>query len=152
MNGPDASADSSPNRDPAVTAGTDGPEPAASPDALRVLVTCVLGWAIPGLGHVAAGRIGRGLLFAVVVLALFIGGIALDGKVYRTEPGQPLTYLAAVGAAGVGLPYVVANYAGFSLGDLRSETYEYGNTFTLVAGLLNLLVVLDAYDVAAGRR
>jgi hypothetical protein len=31
-------------------------------------------------------------------------------------------------------------------------TYEYGNTFLIVAGLLNLLVVLDAFDRARGRR
>ncbi len=30
-------------------------------------------------------------------------------------------------------------------------TYEYGNTFLIVAGLLNMLVVIDAYDVALGR-
>ncbi len=31
-------------------------------------------------------------------------------------------------------------------------TYEYGNTFILVDGLMNLLVVIDAYDVALGRK
>ena len=91
-------------------------------------------------------------MFALIVLSLFLGGILLEGKVYRPEPGEPLTYLAAVGAAGVGLPYVVAQKAGWSLGDIRSQSYEYGTTFTLVAGLLNLLIVLDAYDVATGRR
>ena len=121
-------------------------------DSVKILVTCVLAWAVPGLGHVAAGRIGRGLVFGLVVLALFLGGIGLHGKVYRPEEGEPLTYLAAVGAAGVGLPYVIAHAMGLSFGDIRSQSYEYGNTFTLVAGLLNLLIVLDAYDVASGRR
>ena len=80
------------------------------------------------------------------------GGIGLHGKVYRPEEGEPLTYLAAVGAAGVGLPYVAAHALGMGFGDIRTQGYEYGNTFTLVAGLLNLLIVLDAYDVASGRR
>jgi hypothetical protein len=31
-------------------------------------------------------------------------------------------------------------------------TYEYGNAFGIVAGLLNMLVVLDAFDVAEGRK
>jgi hypothetical protein len=31
-------------------------------------------------------------------------------------------------------------------------TYEYGNAFVIVAGLLNMLVVLDAWDVAEGRK
>ena len=34
------------------------------------------------------------------------------------------------------------------MGDVRSVTYEYGNAFLIVAGLLNLLVVIDAFDVA----
>lgn len=121
-------------------------------DAIKVLVTCMLAWAVPGLGHVAAGRIGRGLIFAFIVVGLFVGGIGLHGKVYRPEEGQPLSYLAAVGAAGVGLPYVVAHAVGAGFGDIRTQSYEYGNTFTLVAGLLNLLIVLDAYDVASGKR
>jgi len=31
-------------------------------------------------------------------------------------------------------------------------TYEYGNTFLIVAGLLNLLVVCDAWDLVTGRK
>lgn len=151
MNGPDSSAHT-PTPEPSSSADSGTPESASEADSLRVLVSCVLAWAIPGLGHIASGRIGRGIVFAVIVLSLFLGGILLEGKVYRPEPGEPLTYLAAVGAAGVGLPYVVAQKAGWNLGDIRSQSYEYGTTFTLVAGLLNLLIVLDAYDVATGRR
>jgi hypothetical protein len=41
---------------------------------------------------------------------------------------------------------------GLGRGDVRAVSYEYGNTFLIVAGLLNLLVVIDAYDVALGRK
>jgi len=136
--------------------GATGPVPdqelPSSADSIRILVSCVLGWAVPGLGHVASGRVLRGMALGFVVLSLFVGGIALHGKVYRPEEGEPLSYLAAVGAAGVGLPYVAAHAMGMGFGDIRTQGYEYGNTFTLVAGLLNLLIVLDAYDVATGRR
>ena len=118
----------------------------------RVVPACLLGWAVPGLGHISQQRIGRGVLFAIVVFALFVGGISLEGRVYRPVEGEPLTYLAAVGAAGVGVAYIAAHMAGFGEGNLEGALYEYGNTFTLVAGLLNLLVVLDIYDIAAGRR
>jgi len=124
----------------------------SSVDSIRILVSCVLGWAVPGLGHVAAGRFARGVVLGLIVLSLFVGGIGLHGKVYRPEQGEPLTYLAAMGAAGVGLPYVAAHAMGVGFGDIRTQSYEYGNTFTLLAGLLNLLIVLDAYDVASGRR
>jgi hypothetical protein len=142
----------------ASTPETDPPPPLrdeveVSPvDAIRVLVVCVLGWAVPGLGHIASGRVLRGVLFALIILTMFVGGIALDGRIYQPEAGMPLSYLATLGSAGVGLPYVIVHALGLGSGDIRSGTYEYGNTFTLVAGLLNLLVLFDAYDVALGRR
>ena len=42
--------------------------------------------------------------------------------------------------------------SGSALGDVRAVTYEYGNAFVMTAGLLNLLVVIDAYDIAIGRK
>ncbi len=107
---------------------------------------------MPGLGHLASGRILRGTLFAVIILTLFVTGIALDGKIYEPERGMPLSYLATLGSAGIGLPYMIVRALGFGDGDIRSGSFEYGNTFTLVAGLLNMLVIFDAYDVALGRR
>jgi len=41
---------------------------------------------------------------------------------------------------------------GFGAGDVRAVTYEYGNAFVMTAGLLNFLVVIDAYDIALGRK
>ena len=51
---------------------------------------------------------------------------------------------------GIGVPYFVASALGYGAGDVRAVTYEYGNAFLIVAGLLNLLVVIDAYDIAHG--
>jgi hypothetical protein len=53
---------------------------------------------------------------------------------------------------GVGAPYVVGRVLGFEGGLVTSPSYEYGNTFTAVAGLLNILVILDAIDTARGRK
>jgi hypothetical protein len=35
---------------------------------------------------------------------------------------------------------------------VRIPTYEYGSTFLLTAGLMNLLLILDAFDIASGRK
>jgi hypothetical protein len=113
--------------------------------------TCIAAWLAPGAGHLLVGQRGRGALFFVLIVSLFFGGLALDGKVYRPEADDPLSYLAAFGASGVGGLYIVAHWLGIGAGDLLAPLYEYGNTFTLLAGLLNLLVVLDAYDFAALR-
>jgi hypothetical protein len=52
----------------------------------------------------------------------------------------------------LGVPYFLARAFGYESGRVTSVTYEYGNTFTEVGGLLNVLVILDAYDVAMGRK
>ena len=41
---------------------------------------------------------------------------------------------------------------GLGKGVVTAASYEYGNKFLIVSGLLNTLVVIDAYDVALGRK
>jgi predicted metalloendopeptidase len=53
---------------------------------------------------------------------------------------------------GIGLPYFVAKGLGTGVGRAVAATFEYGNTFAIVSGLLNMLAVLDAYDIAEGRK
>ena len=127
-------------------------ESAAPGGAGRAWLACLAAWAIPGAGHLLLGRWRRGLLFGALVLGLFCGGLALDGKLYRPAAGDPLSLLATLAGAGAGAPFLAGHALGLAAGDVRSAYHDYGNTFTLVAGLLNLLVVLDAYDVAVGRR
>jgi hypothetical protein len=65
---------------------------------------------------------------------------------------EPLVALAAVADVGIGVPYFLAKLFEMGAGQVRAVTYEYGNAFIIVAGLLNLLVVIDAYDIAVGRK
>ncbi len=37
-------------------------------------------------------------------------------------------------------------------GNVTNYGYEYGNTFLFTAGLLNMLIVVDAFDIARGRK
>lgn len=83
---------------------------------------------------------------------MFAMGLWLDGRLFPFELSQPLVGLAALAALGNGAPYFVAWMLGYGAGGVTSVTYEYGNTFVIVAGLLNMLVVLDAADIAAGRK
>jgi hypothetical protein len=111
-----------------------------------------LAWLVPGAGHLLLGEWRRGVLFGALITGLFVGGMALDGKVYRIVEDEPLSYLAALGASGVGGFYIAAHGLEIADGDILAARHEYGNTFTLVAGLLNLLVVLNAFDYASLRR
>ena len=54
---------------------------------------------------------------------------------------------------GAGLLYVICWITNTGFAEhAQIVTYEYGNTFLLVAGLLNYLAMLDAFDIAAGRK
>ena len=61
-------------------------------------------------------------------------------------------FLGAIANRGVGLPYFVARLLDQGSGNVIAVSYEYGNTFLMAAGLLNFLVILDAFDVAMGRK
>ena len=83
---------------------------------------------------------------------MFAFGLWLHGRLFPFEISQPLVGLAAFASLGNGLPYFAAKALGLGEGLVTAATYEYGNTFIIVAGLLNMLVVLDAYDIALGRK
>jgi len=121
-------------------------------DKSHLALICLAAWAVPGAGHIWLGRRWKGVIFLVVLPLMFGLGLWLDGRLFPFEPSQPLVALAALADLGVGVPYVVARAAGLGAGRVVATTYEYGNAFLVVAGLLNLLVVVDAYDVALGRK
>ena len=83
---------------------------------------------------------------------MFVVGLALRGRVFPFELSDPLVALAAVADIGLGLPWMLARMLGAGAGEVTATTYEYGNSFLIVAGLLNFLVVLDAFDIAMGRK
>ena len=60
--------------------------------------------------------------------------------------------MAAIADFGIGLPWLLARALGQGAGSVVAVTYEYGNSFLIVAGLLNMLVVIDAWDIALGRK
>jgi hypothetical protein len=109
-------------------------------------------WAIPGAGHLWLGRRSKGLIFLIALPLMFALGLKLQGRLFPFDMSEPLVGLAALADLGIGLAYFAANALGFGGGDVRAVTYEYGNAFLIVAGLLNLLVVIDACDVAMGRK
>jgi hypothetical protein len=116
------------------------------------VLLCLAGWAIPGAGHLWLGRRTKGLVFLVALPLMFAIGLAINGRLFPFDLSEPLVALAALADLSIGVPYLVAKVFGYGAGDVRAITYEYGNAFLIVAGLLNLLVVVDAYDVAMGRK
>lgn len=152
-----------------VEQATSRARPAAAP-----FVACLLAWLVPGLGHLYLGRKGRAGVFFTVVVSLFALGVASDGAASLFEQRQPLTFLATLDNLATGPVDLISRYATYGAivyalpgeeGDprraellvrlrtrVRSVTYEYGTTFLLTAGLMNILLILDAFDIATGRK
>jgi hypothetical protein len=119
----------------------------------RPLMAAALAWVFPGLGHFYLGRRRTAVLFALIVTACFLLGLSFEGRLYTIERGQPLTILATFAVSGAGLLNIAARlFSSNPGGAVLAVTYEYGCAYLLTAGLMNLLLMLDAWDIASGRK
>lgn len=147
---------SPPYADRSITAYSPKPYPFAV-RALAVLA----GWLVPGAGHLVLGRVGRAALFFVTIVGSFILGLSLHGRLFWPAVADPpsalhfdvITVLWTFAQVGSGLCYILSYVLGFgTVPQPEAATFEYGNTFMFLAGLLNYLVVHDAFDIGAGRK
>lgn len=115
-------------------------------------LVCVASWLVPGAGHLILGRRQKGLVFLVALPLMFAIGLALNGRLAAFDFSDPLVGLSAIANLGMGAPYFIARALELGHGIVTAASYEYGNTFLIVSGLLNMLVTIDAYDVRLGRK
>ncbi|HKQ59687.1 MAG TPA: DUF6677 family protein [Candidatus Polarisedimenticolaceae bacterium] len=142
---------------------------------LRPALAVGAGWLVPGLGHVMVGRLGRGLVFGLLVWCSFGLGLAHDGRLALRDERQPfLTTMQVVANLGVGPADVIARLSVYGeaayrvpLGT-RLETADrldeifrersrsalsiYGTAYLWTAGLMNLLLLFDVWDIGRGRK
>jgi len=127
--------------------------PAEAGRRSRPGLAAILAWIFPGLGHLYVGRRKTALLYAAIVTATFLLGLSFQGRLYTIERSQPLTILATFAVSGAGLLNVAARFLSDNPGGtILSPTYEYGCAYLLTAGLMNLLLMLDSWDIASGRK
>jgi hypothetical protein len=124
----------------------------APSESSAAALVCLVAWALPGAGHLWLGRRQKGGVFLAALLLMFALGLWLQGRIFPVELSEPLVALAAIANFGVGIPWLLARMLDLGAGSVTAVTYEYGNCFLIVAGLLNFLVILDAYDIAMGRK
>ena len=124
----------------------------------RAWLLALAAWAIPGLGHLLQRKWARALMLGGAVWGMFMVGVAIGGHLFRIGPNDQglsalLQLLPMSANFGAGLLYIGCwlSNTGFAE-QAHRVTYEYGNTFLLCAGLLNYLAMLDAFDIAAGRK
>jgi hypothetical protein len=116
------------------------------------VLTFVVAWCVPGAGHLLVGRGQKAVVFFVVLTGMFILGLRFGGGLFPFDIAEPLVFLGAAAQWAAAVPRLLALLAGAGAGNVIAITYEYGNTFLIVAGLLNILVALDASDEARGAK
>ena len=120
------------------------------------LPVVALAWAIPGGGHLLLKRRSRGLVLFGAVLIAFIAGLMMRGALFEPQTGDLFTTLIYCGGfAGnlaSGVLYLLTVMMGYNQPDLAGHVHDYGTKFLVGAGLMNVLAMVDAYEIAAGKK
>ncbi len=129
------------------------PDAVASAPVRSPLLTAVLAWLVPGGGHFFLGRRGRGAILAATVLLTFALGLAMHGPMFQVSGNgdvlsKLIQYGGLIGDMASGLIYFIAVWSGYSAPDVPSHSVDYGSKFLVAAGLLNILAIVDAYEIA----
>ena len=119
---------------------------------LRAIVAGLLAWLVPGLGHFYLRQHWRGAVFLAVITVTFWCGVAIGGVVNTVAPrSHPAWFVAELCTAGnalgglamrSSLPEVRAAHTSPYLATWPAD--DIGLVYCGVAGLLNVLVILDA--------
>ncbi|HEV7673574.1 MAG: hypothetical protein JWM83_144 [Candidatus Angelobacter sp.] len=128
------------------------PTTAAVPFTGMAAMAPLIGWLIPGAGHLIQKRWIRGLLLMGSVAGMFAFGLAMQGKVYQTNTGDLLDILGFIGDLGSGAFYFMARIFEWGGTSITSAVADYGTKFIVVAGLLNIMAAVDAYHIAIGKK
>jgi hypothetical protein len=134
------------------SAANSKPTDRAAPLTKMSVAVPAIAWLIPGGGHLIQKRWIRGLLLMTSVVAMFVLGLLMQGRVYGLNSGDILEMLGFVGDLGSGGLYIVTRIMGWGQGAVAHATADYGKIFIIVAGLLNFICVADAYHIAIGKK
>ena len=137
---------------PSSSAVADSTAPTRSP-----LLLTGLAWLIPGSGHLLLGRRGRGAIVFATVLAAFLIGALMRGPMFHPGGnGDLLSRLIQIGGfvgdLAAGLPYFLSVWLGYAPPDSAGHAADYGSKFLVAAGLLNILGIVDAYEIATHQK
>jgi hypothetical protein len=128
----------------------------AAPATNNWLPVVALAWFIPGGGHFLLKRPGRGAILAGCVALTFVLGLMMRGAFFQWQTGDLLTTViycgGFIGDLMAGVLFLVARAFGYDQLDVAGHVHDYGTKFLVAAGLLNILAMVDAYEIATGRK
>ena len=140
----------------AQTTTLPSPQP-VNPPVTAWLLPVIAAWLIPGAGHILLKKTGRGALILGSVVIMFLFGLFMRGMMFTAEKGADylttfINYGGFVCNLAAGLPYVLASFFGYAQPDMAGAVHDYGTKFLVTAGLLNILAVVDTWEIATGKK
>lgn len=115
-----------------------------------------LAWLVPGAGYFMLRRTVRGLLVLGSVLAMFLIGVMMRGPLFQPQGGDVLTTIIYYGGffahIATGAIYFIAVALGYNQPDVAGHMFDYGSKFLVGAGLLNVLAMVDVWEIATGKK
>jgi len=115
-------------------------------------VILLLAWLVPGSGHFLAGKKHKALFFFLMLTGTYTVGLCLGGRSFFLDRENYFTFLAFLGILLNGAIYFISLVFGLFRDNLLGIYYDAGVIYTIIPGLLNFLVVLDAYDYLSGKK
>ena len=116
------------------------------------IVIVVAAWIVPGMGHLLLRRWGRAIVFFIAVGGLVVTGYLLRGNIFPPLGGDAFGTLGFLADAGSGVFYYFARFFEAAGPDVSRAAGDYGTRFIAAAGVVNLISVCDAYEIATRRR
>jgi hypothetical protein len=139
----------------AQTTAAASPQEESKPASTWILPV-LAAWVVPGGGHFLQKKTGRGALILASVGLMFLFGMFMRGMMFTPEKGDILTTLINYGGfvcdLAAGIFYFAAAMFGTPVPDMAGAVHDYGTKFLVTAGLLNILAMVDSYEIAIGKK
>ncbi len=120
------------------------------------LPAVALAWFLPGGGHFLLRKTARGGILLGLVALMFLLGLMMRGAMFQPQTGDILTTVIYVGGfvgdLASGLPYLLSVWLGYNQPDVAGHVHDYGTKFLVGAGLLNILAMVDAFEIATRKK
>ena len=114
------------------------------------VVAALAGWVVPGLGHLMLRRWSKAAVYFLCVGGLACAGLAMRGGIFGAGAEDLFDRLGFFADLGAGVFYFLAHQIQVTGPDVAHATGDYGTRLIAAAGMLNLLTVLEAYDIGRG--
>lgn len=119
---------------------------------LWTLIVAAVGWFLPGGGYLIQKRWSRAIVGFLAVAAFALIGFKLRGNVFPPHGTEPFDYLGYVADLGSGFFYFIAKTVEAAGPDVSHASGDYGTRLVATAGVLNVLLILDAIQIARGEK